>query len=109
MVKFTKRYPCLLRRRKQSQNHAYLIKIFLALVFLSAFSFTLTAQIPSTYCDGVPTDWPSISSPIKTQIPIVDVANVSNSTDNQFTGGSQDPDALSDWTWNLGNVNDKTD
>lgn len=86
-------------------------KTVLALcLFCFVTSYVVAQAPPPTYCDGLPGDWPaalSAAGPLGTHI--VDRANVSDNSDNQFTEGSQDPDLMSELTWNLGNVNDKTD
>jgi hypothetical protein len=59
--------------------------------------------------DGNPIDWTNFNSIYPSSSYSADVANVSNSTDNQFTTGSQDPDDIPLWGWSLGNANNKGD
>jgi len=81
---------------------------FLTLIFFSFFSPALYAQIPATFCDGNPADWANYTT--TPDHPVVYIKDAANSmSDDQFTGGSMDPDEISDWHWVNGNTNDKTD
>ncbi|MBB1283469.1 hypothetical protein HRH25_03710 [Flavisolibacter sp. BT320] len=85
------------------------IKAFLILGILTLFSFDLIAQV---IMDGKPAEWPNALNNSAAATFKRDVSNVSNSSDDQFTNGSADPDPISGkggWTWNLGNTNNKTD
>jgi hypothetical protein len=80
----------------------------LLLFILSLTSLKSIAQ-PITI-DGNPIDWTNFTTLYPNGHAIThDVANASNSTDDQFTNGAQDPDALSTWGWSLGNANNKGD
>jgi hypothetical protein len=77
----------------------------LTFLFLSFKSFAQPIHV-----DGNPIDWTNFTTNYPNGHAIThDVANASNSTDDQFTNGAQDPDAISTWGWSLGNANNKGD
>ncbi|WP_152425009.1 T9SS type A sorting domain-containing protein [Nafulsella turpanensis] len=59
--------------------------------------------------DGNPGDWASIYDPGSTVTVKSLKRDANNTGDDQFTMGSQDRDPLQEWTWNIGNTNDKGD
>ena len=82
------------------------IKTSLILILLTfSFASNLTAQIT---INGNPSDWANFyTNPLYPTNAYTADANSTN--DNQFTQGSQDPDQLINWTWNIGNTNNKGD
>ncbi|GAB2533771.1 hypothetical protein GCM10027189_13460 [Rufibacter soli] len=66
------------------------------------FTGNAWAQIPSSYCDGIPDTY---TSPLSYYL--VDKANASD--DSQFTQGSKDGNQISANAWASGNANDKGD
>ena len=81
----------------------------LFVLLLSFTSLSLTAQIPSAFCDGNPADWANFRTIYPINGYTLDVANNGTNADDQFTNGSKDGDQISQWRWVLGNANDKGD
>ncbi len=80
-------------------------KSFLTLVL----SFCILQSNAQTITiDGNPADWPAVLSS-GTIVAKTFKHDANNTNDDQFTGGSQDPDLISEWSWVLGNTNDKGD
>lgn len=103
MKTYTKRFQQLVSASWQP------LKIVCTILLLTSISFNLSAQIPSTFCDGNPADWANF----RTTYPIngykLDPANATNNTDDQFTTGSKDGDQISAWRYSLGSANAKGD
>ena len=59
--------------------------------------------------DGNPSDWGPVLGAGSTVLVKTHVRDANDTNDSQFTGGSQDPDLISEWSWSLGNTNDKGD
>ena len=72
------------------------------LIPVNSFSQTITI-------DGNPSDWGPVLGAGSSVIVKSHVRDANDTNDSQFTGGSQDPDLISEWSWSLGNTNDKGD
>src|SRR5438477_10198627 len=60
--------------------------------------------------DGNPSDWPAVlTDPTNTKKAFKHDPFNALHIDDQWTGGSSDPDNISNWTWVNGNSNDKGD
>src|SRR5438093_11160204 len=83
------------------------------MLFLVAFLFSSTnsiAQVP--VLDGSPAEWPAIlNNAANTKKAFKHDPFNMNGVDDQWTGGSSDPDAFpsQNWHWVYGNSNDKGD
>lgn len=84
-------------------------RVFLALLLLSFTSSTVSAQILSSYCDGLTSDWNNFLTTYPIHGYKLDPANAVNNTDDQFTGGSKDGQNVSQWNWSPGSANAKGD
>ncbi|MEJ8758049.1 T9SS type A sorting domain-containing protein [Pontibacter sp. H259] len=84
------------------------LKHVVLLISLLVCSATAFAQIPSSYCDGNPSDWDGVGKHD------TDVANAAGNTDDQFAQGAKDEDRwltrdATRWHWSLGTANAKGD
>lgn len=93
-----------------------LLKATIFLLFFNLIYLNLNAQLPCNppllrpHIDGNPCEWPGLLGNVSFSSGFEhDIFNVSTSSDDQYTQGSSDPDPLANWTWNLGNTNNKTD
>ncbi|WP_218033536.1 hypothetical protein, partial [Adhaeribacter aerolatus] len=78
------------------------VMVLAAILFLSS---NASAQIT---VDGNPSDWAGIYTNNSVVVKTL-VRDANNTNDDQFTGGSQDPDLISEWSWVNGQTNDKGD
>ncbi|MCC3151956.1 T9SS type A sorting domain-containing protein [Hymenobacter sp. BT770] len=86
------------------------LRLLLALlILLSTRALAQTAPDPSTFCDGLTSDWNNFQTVYPTRGYAKDFANSTSNGDDQFTGGSKDGDKISAWRWSLGNANAKGD
>ena len=78
----------------------------LLLICLVGF-FPVSLRAQTIAIDGDPSDWPAVLE--KTGYVTAFKIDNNNTNDDQFTGGSSDPDPIARWSWNFGNTNDKGD
>jgi large repetitive protein len=90
-------------RSTQQSRGIFILPLFFLFILQSLGSYSQTITI-----DGNPSDWPAVLN--APAIPVKEfVRDANNTNDNQFTGGSSDGDLISNWSWVLGNTNDKGD
>jgi hypothetical protein len=110
MTKHTVQGFHFLQDRRWRKSIVASVKTILTLLLVNFFSSNLLAQVPQI--DGSPAEWPGIlNNATNTSKGFKHDPFNANKVDDSWTGGSQDNDAScsADWTWVLGNSNDKGD